>query len=129
MEPLTKLPWHWGEDWPVLEAEFEAAVQSFEEEFMPDKYMELGLIGADKYVIPIRIDHFQPFWDCSNSYTPPEKQDRDFIVHACNNYNALVDRLVNLYYTIEGEMQFDNSDELFNQVEQTKNLLKQLGEL
>jgi hypothetical protein len=110
--PKSKLPWRWGEGWEELEEAYQAYEdedQSLEPgpnsneygEFRRDKYMDLRLLGADnEEVLPIRVDHYDFMFDTHENGDPPCKQDREFILIACNFHFDMIHMLNTLWYEI-----------------------------
>ena len=87
----TPGPWKWGDGWE-REHNFEEGSGTC------DKYMDMRLWGADgSEIIPIRIDHYEPEWDCPYDCETPNKADRDLIVaapdllEACKALKSIID--------------------------------------
>jgi hypothetical protein len=48
-----------------------------------DKYADLMLRGRDdRTIVALRIDHYEPIWDCATPQDEPNEADRAFIAHA-----------------------------------------------
>ena len=72
----TPGPWEWGDGWG-REHNFGEGSESC------DKYMDMRLWGANgSEIIPIRIDHYEPEWDCPYDCEMPNKADRKLIAAA-----------------------------------------------
>lgn len=83
LKAATPGPWYWGEDWDRLDYQGP--------EGGGDKYADLQLRGPNQHeVIPIRIDHYEPIWDCGNPNDGPTAADRALIAHAPEDIAALL---------------------------------------
>ncbi len=84
MSTFTPGPWHWGDGW-VPETFGDG-----DDEFGSEKYADLRLLGANgEEIIPLRIDHYNFFFDQASSIEAIPTADRTLIASAPELYEAL----------------------------------------
>lgn len=68
-------PWAWGADWATLDYQGRDGGG--------DKYADLQLRDSQGVgILPVRIDHYEPIWDCARPDKEPNAADRVLIAHA-----------------------------------------------
>lgn len=72
----TPGPWYWGDGFDLRVG---PCCADEDESGGSNKYLDCCLQSKDKDVIPIRVDHHEPIWDCDEYLSDPSPEDRNLI--------------------------------------------------
>lgn len=69
-------PWSWGDGFEEFEPQPNGEMT---DGVGTNKYLDCQLQSKHEIIIPIRVDHYEPIWDCGEFLNAPMMEDRELI--------------------------------------------------